>query len=96
MKFFKILALLFIIAPNPASACSSCEQGCLMFHYQGNTDGFTPQNQASLTRTVTAFGATSGEAYANARAKVPTGYTEISSTIQKVGYKYLCYLKCQK
>ena len=82
MKFFTILASLLIIAPNPTTACSSCEQGqCRL---------------ASLTRTVTAFGATAGEAYANARAKVPTGYTEISSSIQKVGYKYLCYLKCQK
>ena len=82
MKFFKILALLLIIAPNPTSACSSCESAqCRL---------------AFLTRTVTAFGATSGEAYANARAKVPAGYTEISSTIQKVGYKYLCYLRCQK
>jgi hypothetical protein len=82
MKFLKILALLLIIAPHPTSACSSCERGqCRL---------------ATLTRTVTAFGATSGEAYANARAKVPTGYTEISSSIQKVGYKYLCYLRCQK
>jgi hypothetical protein len=82
MKIFKILALLLIIAPIPTSACSSCESGqCRL---------------ASLTRTISAFGATAGEAYANARAKIPTGYTEIRSTIQKVGYKYLCYLKCGK
>jgi hypothetical protein len=82
MKFLKILAFLLIICPSPTSAYSSCEIGQC-----------TP---TTLIRTITAFGATSGEAYANARAKIPKGYTEISSTIQKVGYKYLCYLKCEK
>lgn len=64
--------------------------------FSGTTSFSHGQEITYLTRTVTAFGATSGEAYANARAKIPTGYIEINSSIQKVGYKYLCYLKCRK
>ena len=64
--------------------------------FSGTTSFSHGKELAYLTRTVTAFGATSGEAYANARAKMPAGYTEINSSIQKVGIKYLCYLRCRK
>ena len=52
-------------------------------------------------RTVTGYGETTGEAYANAREKIPSGYSEKNARFQRVKfnydrYGYHCYLTCQK
>jgi hypothetical protein len=51
---------------------------------------------AVLIRKVTGYGDTQGAAYANARSKIPAGYRETDVSFYKVGYKWHCYLTCQK
>jgi hypothetical protein len=57
---------------------------------------FAPQAHAVLQRAITGYGDTKGEAYANATAKIPSGYTQTRVSFFKVGYKWQCYLICQK
>ena len=50
----------------------------------------------AATRVVTGYGKTQTEAYADARSKIPSGYTETKSRFQKLGSRYHCYLTCTK
>ena len=55
-----------------------------------------PIAEAKSVRTVSAYGDTEAQAYAAARSKIPSGYTEEKATFSKAGKRFLCRIRCSK
>ena len=59
-------------------------------------ENVVPIAEAKSYRTVYGYGATEAQAYADARSKIPSGYTEDKARISPAGSRFKCILRCVK